>query len=316
MDCDIDPVVSGVPRNDNEQRMFEINQRIEERIEAGGDFEDDEDDSSAQEFAEALASMDEMLAHAFDTSEGGDYTPWPSRNVSSRTAASSHFSHFARVFLIHTLTNIEGARFTRRQLQILLILLTRWRGGTVPKMHHFRQVDIAIREAMPTESKVTRQVGEFDHVFFTNSIASALKLDFANPRLRQAMTFYPRQGAGLCEIWDGEKFTKELGPRHLTPSAVLAGRPHPRCAYVDEIVRLSDVDGSLVLLQRFFLRRDSDAQDHLVASGLRVRRDEVGCLFCTEDSVVCPASDIDLTGLELVGEDSSNATYRALLSSH
>ncbi|KAJ6549107.1 hypothetical protein DFH09DRAFT_1262788 [Mycena vulgaris] len=139
------------------------------------------------------------------------------------------------MFMLDLLDNLPRLRLSDDHLKAIIWVMKECGTPNVPSFYALRKM----------QAKLTRDVGlkprhhisSLDNQFFMNHPNDLIRLDFANPLVREHLHFYPEITTTISESWQAAKYVNEIDVDELSPMwANWNGASH-RHFYVKELAQ-------------------------------------------------------------------------------
>ncbi|KAF8868695.1 hypothetical protein BD779DRAFT_1459482 [Infundibulicybe gibba] len=205
--------------------------------------------------------------------------PWPSMEI----------------FMTDFLFSSPRLYFSEAQKKAVLKWAKAMGMPTVPALSSLKQCQEKIKNIVGDGTEKVTSAG--GNIFYLNSVARAISLDYANPLTRLAMTDYPKnEGSYFSDHFSGEKMLF-ASDDIATPSVSI----DKKIFFVDELLQCRN--GQYFIPQRFFYSRpasiygpentrESDPEWLLCAAGFGVERTELGFIV-DESFIVMPIDEFE-----------------------
>ncbi|KAL1740323.1 hypothetical protein HDZ31DRAFT_76965 [Schizophyllum fasciatum] len=164
----------------------------------------------------------------------GPWYPWPNGLTCTLDIAS----------------NLRRTAYSDSDMELMLWLLQMNGVADVPSVHQMK----ADQQFMDTVCGIETKsfTGSFGHTYYMIPPREHIKLDFADPKIRDVLQIYPEDaGCKLHECCQADRWLKEMDPHLLTP---MVRRPGKKDFYIFEPAVLSD--DTLCIPTRWFRKSD------------------------------------------------------------
>ncbi|KAH8926419.1 hypothetical protein BT69DRAFT_1215259 [Atractiella rhizophila] len=130
--------------------------------------------------------------------------------------------------------------------------------------------------------------GHRGNLVYVNDLNIMIAESIANPLIRKHLTFLPEDTPDtLQELYQGEKWAKEVNARLLTSCVVVGGKQY----FVDEVIRLKS--GRYCLVSRWFMRSGTV---HCCAYAVQWNEQLRGFVIDQRQGITVPIQDFELNG--------------------
>ncbi|KAJ6583373.1 hypothetical protein DFH09DRAFT_1308895 [Mycena vulgaris] len=195
------------------------------------------------------------------------------------------------MFMLDLLDNLPRLRLSDDHVKAIIWVMKECGTPGVPSFYALRKMQKILTEDIGLKPRP--HTSALNNQFFMNHPNDLIRLDFANPLVRQHLHFYPEITTTISESWQAAKYVEELDLEELSPMwANWNGASH-RHFYVKELAQCRD--GSYFIPLKWIVYKHE-----VHADGYSVAREESGIFTIEEHKVMrVLATDLRYNFLDL-----------------